>query len=75
MSDEPDRASGRTTPPVTGDERIDSAIAALGDLDDLPAGARLERLTEAHEALVEVLETSRDSSAGQAGRIPGPGAH
>lgn len=50
---------GPQTPPVTGDERIDAALAGLADLEDASAGERLQRLAKAHEVLAEVLENSR----------------
>ena len=48
-------------PPVTGNRLIDAALSDLSTTSALPVAEQLERLTAAHEVLVQVLETSRDA--------------
>lgn len=48
-------------PPITGNRLIDAALADLATGHDQPVAEQLERLTAAHEVLVQVLETSRDA--------------
>lgn len=48
-------------PPVTGNRVVDAALADLTGLEQASVGEQLERLSAAHEVLVQVLETSRDA--------------
>lgn len=48
-------------PPVTGHSQIDTALAALAGLEELDATEQLDRLSGAHEVLVRVLKTSRQT--------------
>ncbi|RLP06771.1 hypothetical protein [Propionibacterium australiense] len=55
---EPGNPAGRQ-PPVTGNRLVDEVLAGLGDLDELPVGERLERLTAAQQGLAEILDGTR----------------
>ncbi len=43
--------------PVTGEPGVDAALAGLDGLDDRPVGEHYDRLSRAHEALHEVLQS------------------
>ncbi len=63
MSEQPEAVAAPTLdePPVTGNRLIDAALGDLAGAPEQPVAERLERLTAAHEVLVQVLETSRDA--------------
>ena len=50
-----------TEPPVTGNRVVDAALADLAGVSEAPVAEQLDRLGAAHEVLVQVLETSRDT--------------
>ena len=45
-------------PPVTGDDRIDSALADLADLDELALSDQHARLRAVQEMLADALEAA-----------------
>ncbi len=59
-----------TETPRTGHPTVDEALAGVGDLSELSAAERLEKLAAAQEALVRVLDESR---SGVEPPIPGVG--
>lgn len=67
--DEP-QAETTDLPPVTGNQLIDSALAGLAGSDRLPVDEQLERLSAAHDALAQVLESSRNGGL----PMPNPGS-
>lgn len=66
-----------TEPPVTGNRLIEAALADLAGHEELPVAEQLTKLSGAHEVLVQVLETSRDTVQtpilGMRPIPPGPG--
>lgn len=47
--------------PVTGNPRVDRAVASVADLADLPVAEQHDRLTAAHESLHRALDAEDDA--------------
>ena len=64
-------AAGETAParemPATGESRVDAALAALGDLGELPVSGHPPVYERIHGQLVEVLGELHSGPAGSAG--------
>jgi len=50
------------TPPDTGNQTIDDALARVADAVDAPLPEQAQRLGEAQAALQDVLRSSRDAA-------------